>query len=461
MIYFGLLIFILIFAAFFRSNSRLWYMNPVILFLLFQSIFILGSLPLLDYELEADQVYSWVLIAFPAFFLIGASIAYTAHRFNPAEILRWQTGSLIVEKSNSRISVIANFIIFFGILLSFIYFQRIGYNLFLDSFRSLVETGSRLDDVSKLRERTANAESSGIYFAAGYVNQFKNVLVPVLSMFYYTNTVLNSRPSSQKQTLFVILLLINVVMLLGTGQRGAFVLACITAIVFINTALIGPNLRKFNIFLLSVFLPVFFVATFFLGRSNVDSISSADGLVAVSGEVIDRFFESNQLTGVIGFRYIYDQPVQYGFEWYKEVIGLLPDSGFEKKDRLAFKIFKIMYGSDFGTSPESISGSIWYNVGPYLGIFVSMFLGYMYALIFIRLIRGKKQIVRISVYSSSVVVLSTWIASGPFTLINTGLAALIVFRLITRVSSRSTNYTRGFTRIPVSTILKNKSKIET
>src|SRR5699024_10242802 len=121
--------------------------------------------------------------------------------------------------------------------------------------------------------------------------------------------------------------------------------------------------RRVMLFGIVAFLSVIIVTTFALGRAALqDGASVFSHITSALNQFALRISTANQSSGVIGFRHIYDLgPLNDGSEWAQSLAGILPG---QRGSTLQNEIFEIRYGSDRGTSPPSIWGSIFYNFGP-------------------------------------------------------------------------------------------------
>lgn len=173
-----------------------------------------------------------------------------------------------------------------------------------------------------------------------------------------------------------------------------------------------------------IFLFLFSISSYLLGRSEQFSIADSLSALAV------RIFSDNQTSAVVGFRYVYEQPIQFGGEWLTDILGILP--GEFKGSDLANRIHAIIYGSDRGTAPVSLWGSVYHNWG-WFGIFVfPPFLAFAYSGVSRAFLgRRDRSTLEVAGCAFAFYIFAAWIASGPMQLINNGLVAcaLLIFGL--------------------------------
>ena len=99
----------------------------------------------------------------------------------------------------------------------------------------------------------------------------------------------------------------------------------------------------------------------------------------------------------------------------------------------ANRIFAMKYGSLKGTSPLCIWGSTYYNFGWPGIILLSILIGYLYSYVGRKTNQKVFSTVELVIYSELVVVMGTWIAEGPYYLVNNGgLATILLYWILIR-----------------------------
>ncbi|KRF33736.1 oligosaccharide repeat unit polymerase [Yonghaparkia sp. Soil809] len=388
----------------------------------------LGTLPMLDVGREADRVHAAVIcvsLAAVAALLVAASTLFGG-RFAAAP-LRQQTRAYPATRTLWILIGVS-----FAICIA--YYGALGYNvLFLGVFA--YATGTPLD-ITALR---LDSYSGPQYLFPGYVNQFRNVLLPALSL--VTIVALFRSRSRLRWWVSTGLILANVVFMLGTGQRGAFVTFMLVTVTFI--AFVSPRaFWRWMPLVVAAALPLFLLATFALGRAQTE-LDSASGpleqLWVLFGQLAFRILGSNQEASVAGFRYIYDLPTQWGGEWLQAAIGLLP--GLTGSD-ISNQIHAELYGSDRGTAPLSVWGSTFYNFGFGGVVVVSILLALaLHAIDRVRLSAAHRNSLEVVGAAGIAVVVGTWVASDPTYLLNVGAAVFAGLWFWGRRTSSTTSLT--------------------
>lgn len=411
------------------------------LFAYAQLLMAVGSFPLLDSEREADLVYGYLLAFTIIAYMVAGFFFHSSRRRSSGEteVYTFQPGF--------HVSVLVGI----SALIVVAYYYAVGHVTIFEGFRNLF--GGEDSDVTTLR---LESYSGSRYLFPGYVNQFKNALLPALALVIFTAWVRRGRVPFVKAAMLWSFTLIGI---LGTGQRGAFVLFVVMAVVYIYLldARAFPR-RGVGVIVLAV--PVLLLSTLALGRSSddVDSQSSSAGKASVAAaEFGKRLMNDNQSSAVVAFRYIYEgNEIQNGQEWLRSLAGLLP--GVRGSD-LANRVFALVYGSDRGTAPESIWGSIYHNFGNG-GIVVAPFvLAGIAAFITRRVQRSPQRSTLTTVgMAGTITVFGMWVASPPVFLLNNGIVVYIAIWLVgSWLDKKAASARKPVMRTPRTTGLERRS----
>ncbi len=410
-------------------------LNPVALFLLSQMLMFVGTLPLLDPIFEADRVHLWVMTITQVLFITGALVARAIDRRDSGAGVastpkQWWAQPLVCEYGR-EFDIVLLVVAVVSVAATVTYYVMVGYNVFVMSVESYLKTGSALEDAGDLRKNMYNGDA---YFAPGYFNQFKNVLLPIVTVLYLVRYALLRR---RRDFWFgLVLVPICIVGLLGTGQRGAMALAFVFAGVF-GWATLPQRTRRLVILPLALGgLFLFAVSTLFLGRSAT-RVDSAEDVFAILNEMFDRVFWGNQFASLWGFRYIYHASNPgFGSDWLAEICSLLPRPIRPAiESSLNVDIFEVMFHDREGTAPPSLWGSVWYNFGRFGVVAVPLMLGALYQRVQVSLFRRPKSLGRILTYTAICVYLGLWGAGGPLVLANNGLLTALLLGFLLRQAS--------------------------
>lgn len=410
-LFFSTLILGILVVNFHAMKNIPWFL-PVKFFIIFNGIMSLGTIFLLDYDIEADQNHLLIIVTSTLVYALTSIIAFK--HFNLIKF--WN----IYCNSKDTLNHNKDFIFSLGLYIIcliavYLYFSLVGYNVIIISL-----TGSLSAD--EIKDMRLSSYAGDSYYAPGYFNQFKNILFPIahLALSYHLKRFIKSR---SLWIILVVTTMIPVILgLMGTGQRAFLVGFLIFSFIFISMIAKGAAfIGKKTIFLSVVsFIFLFSILSNLLGRS--EDFTLAASLQALT----ERIFHDNQMSSVIGFRYVYEQPIQLGGEWWVDILGILPGENYRGSD-LPNRIHAILYGSYRGTSPVSLWGSVYHNWG-WLGIILfPALLSFLYASIsrkFLTL-RSTSALEKAS-YAFIFFAFSSWVASGPMQLINNGIISAII-----------------------------------
>lgn len=394
-----------------------WLINPAVWFVIMQLVMSLGTIPLIDSERESDIVYALSMSSVMFFFIMGTEVRRAVMNNPKKSSLNWSKVLVILEKNN-RIDFLMSSIAITAIAVSFTYYHVIGYNVFLDGVKQIF-SGDGIYEAWDARRLQMYAGAE--YFAPGYVNQFKNILLPLIcGYFICTGILLRQR----KRTYWGILLAVfSFVFITGTGQRGPLVFALAMIFIFVmNTFKIGRG--KMSIFIFAIAISGFAILTLLLGRS-INEVSDTTDIFRLIWSFPERIFFDNQYCGIVGFNYIHTLPTSWGREWLDSLVSVLPNVRIH--DTIASRIHAIIWGSDQGTAPLTLVGELWYNFHLFGVTIVAFILGYIYASVYWSLFTKTKDVFTLLIYSALAVILGSWSAGDVKTLLDQGLATVIIF----------------------------------
>lgn len=391
--------------------------SPVFWFPVFLALIALGTFPLISEGSAADKTYALLFFIALVAFIVGGYISLSASKAGVL-VNHFESRPVVDLNAAQRLFVVA--VLAVSCLVTWLYFEAIGYNVL-----QIVLSGEAVSDFSDLRLQTYSGD---VYFAPGYVSQFKNVLLPITAL--ATGEFILRRYS---RVIFVSYSIVAIVFcvgaLAGTGQRG-YLFYTIVSIVF-GLALYGTGKRRaIKISQLMVFVApasaVFFVIT--AVYAAVDG-----GFSEVAFQIWNRFVRVQQEGALVGFRYIYLLPTAWFTEWGQGLFGLLPG---QEGSRLAHEIHAVMYGSDRGTVPLSSIGSAYYNGGIVGVVFVFGLIGILYGYLYARFLKGEKSFVRSIAYGFAFFYLAFYVSDAPTILFDNGVPTIFVFLFALRLMTK-------------------------
>lgn len=398
------------------KRKRHGILNPDGLFVMFQLLMCLGTFYLVDPSDDVERKYAGIILLAYGSYTITSIFVGIAAGTRPAQ--RRERGN--IELSQPRVSLLAWLTV--SIVVSVAYYYFVGYNTFLIGLTAFFSDDPESVDIATLR---LESYAGSRYLFPGYVNQFKNILLPCLSVIVVHWCFANRKV--YRYFAAGVLGLITALLVLGTGQRGAFVVASLIIATYIALAT-RIRLVSAIIGFLGLFFPFLLLSTLTNQRSSEGSDGSASTLGGAGDQLVSRIFLDNQSSGITGFIFTNGLPVQYGKEWALSLYGLLP--GVDGSP-LSSQIFEVVYGSTRGTSPPSLVGSIHYNFGTLGVILVPCLIAVLFcALAQFMGSRGDMTSVGMMGVAGVSVICGSWIAGGPDYLLNSGLIPCVVMVLV-------------------------------
>lgn len=413
----AIIYYLILFLYLFYTYKKEFISLPFI-FLAAQGVMFSGIALIADMTVQADRTLLYVYLTALISFILGVEFFKRTKTGAVKKPVYHRDASLLTYQKE-RIYII----VFISIIACIYLFRAIGSNIFINVATSFFLSG---EAVNVTEARLASYGVSGI----GYVYQFRVILLPVLTAYLVS--------FNPKKAVGYIVFPLMIIFLLGTGQRGGFVIfgvMWLLSLIYNNKFGNQNNMKKIIIVGIIIFV-LFGVMTVANGRVTSDNNN-------VIGAILDRFVNDNQTTAVTAFRYISSQPTQWGQDWLYMLKDILPG----KSDYLpvANRVFEILYGSTRGTAPPCIWGSTYYNWGP-IGIVIFPFLlGVFYRYMNCRLFARVITPLRLIIYTFMFVSLGTWIADGPVGLFNQGFIALCILAWILHIDKSSERIERGVT----------------
>ncbi|NOQ76558.1 MAG: hypothetical protein GQ475_01950 [Methylococcaceae bacterium] len=384
--------------------------NPIFWFIIFQWIIATGTFVVADLSRSSDTLYCGLFFIAFFSFLLGANI--TTRRFNTKE--RYQHFfNLPLEDDHKLTKQLIYIVVIISAVISLLYYYAVGYNLFSD-----VVFGKVIPDFKSARLASYSGQN---YYAPGYVNQFKNILLPVglyviclwlwfggrRSLFYWVSSL-------------TIVLCLYV--LLGTGQRAPFVYSFVTCLFGLGTI----TKIRLDWLISGTVLVIALFGVFSVLNGRTESM----GPFSMVESFVTRIFVNDQQEGLWGFRHILGLENAWFSDWGLGLLGILPN---HSGSPLAHELYFLLHGTARGTSGLSTVGSAFHNGGLALVLVFYFLLGCFYSIVFNRLLSGRRTVLRGMSYGGLIFILSVFVSGAPVVLLKKGLLAFLLLITIRKL----------------------------
>lgn len=393
-------------VLFLASSTRRHGLTPAGIFVVMHTLAAISIIPNLDDRIQADVTHGYLITISLATFCIVSFLAEGAVRRKPPD------SKVAVTLTLPGFGM--TIVIILALLITLAYFRAVGYSALFAGIENSLASGQ--EDVAGLRLESYAGER---YLFPGYVNQFKNAILPGLSLVAIYSLF---RAGRRPYLLTLLLTTVSVFSLLGTGQRGNFILFVLAVVVFLKYVDSAAFPKRAAIVALTT-IPILLLSTFALGRSSQKirvSESKTETAIVLLSELSNRFFRQGGEGQIAGFRYISLRETVRGREWLEAMQGLLPGS---RGSSLANEIFAYQYGSDRGNSSPSLWGSAYHNFG-FLGtLVVASVLACIMAWVTLLANRseGHRSVLQLFGIAGVSVALGTWTAGSPIYVLNAGI----------------------------------------
>ncbi len=397
MAYFFGILCILIDCIFITKEYKKRFLNASIIFVIMQVIMIFGVLLLIDKNKVEDCTLCFIYLLgnclFISFYLLFV------HNFNKNQLLK-----INLRRSSNKFNFYLIIILIISFILSILFFVRAGINIF-SFFIDALKSG---DNISATRKKINYMPGNGLIY------QLRNFIIPIicLSLFF----------GNSKYKYFSFLLFpLSFLLLIGSGQRAGLVLVFLSLFIYVIYKSIF-NHKNFSLkysrrivyFLVILLIIPFILLTLLNGRNEVSG--------SIFNAIIDRIFHDNQHCAILGFRYIYNSEIVYGNDWLNMFKSLIGQGDYTP---VASLIHADLYGSLEGTSPPCLWGSAYYNFG-YFGVFlISMFSAFISSFLYKLFVKKCHTDILLLCFCFLFVLLGTWIADSPTTLLNGGFIVVL------------------------------------
>jgi len=402
-------------------------LNPDGLFVLFNSIGLLGTLIVVDSRKAIDSRYAWIVFAGLVTYM-ATSMLIRWYRFGNRQPL--PSGVTATPLNRWVWGLYA-----FSLLVSLGYYAAVGHIVLIDSALARL-TGHPYN--------TTNARFAsyavGRYVFPGYVNQFKNSILPITTI-----AIVHSlwvRKLRWRAPLTIVMLAVMFVMLAGTGQRGAAVIVFIVAGMAATKSRLLTGARLAIAGAVGIALLVLQTALLQRQATQLNAGQGPLDRIAVFVESMwSRAVLENPSAGLTAFHYTQRLPTAWGKEWLEDLSGMLPGRGGSP---LANQVYQTLYPRGLGTTPTSLWGGIYYNFGPVLGLLATVIIAFALLLLTRRLfttphssrVNAQNSLTQLALCGVAVSV-GAWVAGSPLTVLNQGFFAyLFIYLLSTRVIDR-------------------------
>lgn len=313
-----------------------------------------------------------------------------------------------------------------SLMVTFAYFYALGFLVPFAAIRRLWEAGpaAMIETYNALRRTTR----TGTYLGLGYVLQFKNCLLPLTTLLLLIRA--RSRPRPASILLFLVFFVATSIGVAGTGNRYGIAAFGGTLLLLGAANYMHPfRLSRAGLAVAaSVLLVVLSVLTLMMGRRG-QSAEIENPILWAPYNVVSRVcIEPARERFEVYRRYLCDADTEWGAATFRQLALVLPG----RPDRtLSNTLHERLYGSAEGNVTLDVWGSLWLDFR-WVGLLVAGAYGFLQHLFYIRLIRGKKSLIRLASLTYAGFILG--LATDPQVLLLRGFLTVFLFLGIVRLA---------------------------
>jgi hypothetical protein len=399
------------------ARSRGGLLTPDALFVAFNTIALLGTVLIVDPGVQLDNRYAWLVLGCTTLFTaVAAALRFGVPAGTQSKVQMRGVRSTRLGQGLFILYVVS-------LLVSLGYYAAVGQITFVESL-SAAHSGGSFDAAPARLGSYAGAK----YFFPGYVNQFKNSILPIVTL-AIVHTVWQ-RKVAGRVILSGVMIIVMFVMVAGTGQRAPMVIVFLVAMAALWQAklLTGPRLAL----ALAGGFGAFAIMTLSLQRqaTALGQVSGTSARLKVFAEALwSRVALENPESGLAAFHYTSALPTAWGREWATDISGVLPGS---RGSDLANRVFEMLYGTPRGTAPASLWGGMYYNFASAGTVAVTAVLATLAVALTRRLYVQHARATTTPLSFLEVLALSgiavssgAWVAGSPLTVLNQGFFAYL------------------------------------
>lgn len=323
-------------------------------------------------------------------FILGSAASRFLLRFHHASDLNRFLSKPWVNDLNGLQFYVVLAIGALSLVVTVVYFYALGFFVPYNALQAGLSAGpdSMALTYRELRRSTAVA---GTYLGVGYVAQFKDCLLPLITLVLYYRMKL--RESFSSRLLFLLFLLSAVLATVGRGAR--FALAFFGAAFFIIgvSRLMTPLrfTRRQALFAGGAFFLGLVVLTLMMGSRGQDLRIKQPFWWAPYQVLVRVFISPAHERLAVYDLYLQDEPPLWGDGALEELQTILPG---RRAYTLSTDLHELLYGSRGGNVALGVWGNLWRDF-QWWGIAFAFPIGFLFNSFYVVLLRGPKRFLRV------------------------------------------------------------------
>ncbi|HEX2253253.1 MAG TPA: hypothetical protein VHQ65_08295 [Thermoanaerobaculia bacterium] len=325
-----------------------------------------------------------------AAFLLGTMASRLFHRFEHRRELAAFTAAPWQDDLRGARCALVVALALFSLVVTASYFYLLGFYVPLAALRTLVSDGPQAMIATYNQLRAATSSAAGAYLGLGYVSQFKDTLLPLITILFFFRWRLQRDRVSR--AVFLVLMGCTALAAVGTGAR--FHLAFFGASLTVMG--LAPYMRPLRfsrrqmVVVAVVLMTVLSALTLMMGARGMKTLDVP--ILWAPYQVVERAFISpSEQRLEVYERFLVEQPPQWGLATLRELRSILPG---RLPVTLSNQLHELLFGSPYGNVALDTWGALWYDF-QWLGVLVAFAIGFLMNAYYVWMLRGPKRLVRL------------------------------------------------------------------
>lgn len=337
-----------------------------------------------------------------AAFLVGTMASRLLLRFDHRrELDAFVAAPWIDDLRGSRLAAVLG-LASFSVLVTVTFFVLLGFYVPYEALRALITSGPEEMMVAYREYRSLSSSARGAYLGLGYVSQFKDCLLPLITIIFYFRWRLRGDRSSRG--IFFVGLVVTSAAAIGTGSRYHLAFFGASLVLIALSSYMRPLRfsRRQIVLVGGLLLTLLSGLTLMMGARGNRTLDVP--ILWAPYQVVERIFilPSEQRL-VVYEKFLVDQQPQWGMGTLHELRTILPG---RLPISLSNQLHELLFGSPYGNVSLDTWGSLWYDF-QWLGVVVAFAIGFSMNAYYIWLLRGAKRLSRVIVLAYAGLILGT------------------------------------------------------
>lgn len=386
----GVIVLLTVIGHYFYVAEGRWIVGPETFFLIMAVGTYLATAYTAVVEGGTESPYTYYIGVGIVCFVAGCVVCRATLGFgHRRELQRFLAGPWRNDLRGVRLAAVV-FVGLLSVAVTAVYFMLLGFFVPAAAAGALLTRGP--DAMVEVYNELRRASSTGEYLGLGYVSQFKNCLLPLVTLLLFFRARI--RGTMILYVLVVTFLTVSVLGSIGTGARFALAFLGISLLVIGIAPIMRPLQLSGRQLLTVVLLSLLLLSALTLMMGARGSRTLDVPILWAPYAVVERVFIAPSMERYQVYdQFLRHQEPQWGRGTLRELRNVLPG---RPPLTLSNRLHQMIYGSPQGNVTLDLWGSFWYEFH-WLGLLFAFFHGFVLHAFYVWTLRGPKRLSRVVV----------------------------------------------------------------